>query len=126
MTSNLTSAFACIVGLGVCAGAVYVLGFTILQETVEDEFRGRIFSALYTLVRLCLLLAFAVAPFLSRLLDEVSDDFIGRSVEILGFDVYLPGVRLTLLFSAALMVGAGFLALLSLRAGGRRRASLPA
>ena len=42
-------------GMGVCAGAVYVLGFTILQENVEDELRGRIFATLYTLSRLCLL-----------------------------------------------------------------------
>ena len=51
--------------LGVCAGSVYVLGFTLLHENVDDELRGRIFSALYTLVRFCVLLAFAVGPFLS-------------------------------------------------------------
>ena len=36
------------------------LGFTLLHENVEDELRGRIFAALYTLVRLCVLIAFAV------------------------------------------------------------------
>ena len=30
--------------LGVCAGSVYVLGFTLLHENVDDELRGRIFS----------------------------------------------------------------------------------
>ena len=55
-----------------CAGSVYVLGFTLLHENVDDELRGRIFSALYTLVRFCVLLAFAVGPFLSGFLDRLS------------------------------------------------------
>jgi hypothetical protein len=37
--------------MGIFAGSVYVLGFTLLHENVEDELRGRIFSAPYTLVR---------------------------------------------------------------------------
>ncbi|MEA2931350.1 MAG: hypothetical protein QOI56_135, partial [Actinomycetota bacterium] len=55
--SSMSSLALCLTftaGMGVCAGAVYVLGFTILQENVEDELRGRIFAALYTLSRLCL------------------------------------------------------------------------
>ncbi|MEO7430348.1 MAG: MFS transporter, partial [Acidimicrobiales bacterium] len=62
--------------LGVCAGAVYVLGFTLLHESVEDELRGRIFSALYILVRFCVLLAFAVGPLLSDLLDRLSRSLV--------------------------------------------------
>ena len=34
-------------------------------ESTSDEIRGRIFGVFYTLVRLCLLLAFTLAPFLS-------------------------------------------------------------
>ena len=59
--------------LGICGGAVYVVGFTLLHENVDDELRGRIFSALYTIVRLCLLIAFALGPFLSELLDRISN-----------------------------------------------------
>ena len=59
--------------MGVCAGAVYVLGFTILQENVDDELRGRIFAALYTLSRLCLLISLALAPLLAGLLDRLSE-----------------------------------------------------
>ena len=40
MTTLLPAAVACGV-LGVCAGAVYVLGFTLLHENVGDELRGR-------------------------------------------------------------------------------------
>ena len=30
--------------LGACAGTSYVTGFTVLQETVQDDLRGRIFA----------------------------------------------------------------------------------
>ena len=70
--------------MGVCAGSVYVLGFTLLHENVEDELRGRVFSALYTLVRFCVLIAFAVGPFLAALLDRLSEDFVGGEVSVGG------------------------------------------
>lgn len=80
--------------LGLCAGSVYVLGFTILHETVHDDFRGRIFSSLYTLVRFCLLLSFAVGPLLA---DRI-------------------GLRVALWLAAVTIIGAGVLSLVSLRA----------
>ncbi len=103
--------------LGICAGSVYVLGFTLLHENVEDELRGRIFSALYTLVRLCVLVSFAVGPFLSGLLDSVSSGLLDdRRWEPLGLDLFLPGVRLTLWLAGAIILLAGALAVRSLRA----------
>jgi dTMP kinase len=118
--STLPLAMVFVFALGVCAGSVYVVGFTILHETVGDELRGRIFSTLYTLVRLCLLSALALAPFLSGLLNQTSRSLFGadRAVEIGGLHVALPGVRLTLWFGAIVILGAGVLALLSMR--GRR------
>src|SRR3546814_7084347 len=77
--------------LGVCAGSVYVLGFTLLHESVDDELRGRIFSALYTLVRLCVLLAFAVGPLLSDLLDRLSSRLVDREISLFGLEVAVPG-----------------------------------
>src|SRR5688500_4256322 len=105
--------------LGVCAGSVYVLGFTLLHESVDDELRGRIFSALYTLVRFCVLIAFAVGPFLSDLLDRLSVRLFDRHVAWGGVDIFIPGVRLTLWLAGLIIVGAGVLAVLSLRAGAR-------
>lgn len=104
--------------LGVCAGGVYVLGFTLLHESVEDELRGRIFSALYTLVRFCVLLAFAVGPLLSDLLDRLSHTIVDRQISLVGIDVSVPGVRLTLWLAGLIIMGAGVLAALSLRVGG--------
>ena len=97
--------------LGVAAGCVYVLGFTILQTNVTDALRGRIFATLYTLVRFCLLLALTVAPILSQLLDGVSATEFNRHV----LGVSIPGVRLTLWLGGLIIVGAGFLASRSLR-----------
>ena len=83
--------------LGVCAGSVYVLGFTILHETVDDELRGRIFSALYTLVRLCLLLSFAVGPLLAEPLGRAVDQLVRRRRRRSAASTSrCPGVRLTL------------------------------
>ena len=77
--SSLTLAVIGVFVLGICGGAVYVVGFTLLHENVDDELRGRIFSALYTIVRLCLLIAFALGPFLSELLDHISRTAVHES-----------------------------------------------
>ena len=90
--------------MGVCAGTVYVIGFTLLQENVEDDLRGRIFATLYTLSRLCLLVSLTLAPLAAEVLDGVSDS--------------VPGVRLTLWIGAAIILLAGLLALRTLRPAG--------
>ncbi len=120
-TTSLNRAFVFVFGLGICAGAVYVLGFTILHESVDDELRGRVFSTLYTLVRLSLLIAFALGGFLSQALDELARRLVGadRVVDV-GITVFLPGVRLTLWLAGAIILVAGFLALGALRRDGRR------
>jgi hypothetical protein len=94
---------------------VYVLGFTLLHENVDDQLRGRIFSALYTLVRFCVLLAFAVGPFLSGFLDRVSENLFEGEISLGGVAIAVPGVRLTLWLAGLIIVGAGVLASVSLR-----------
>jgi dTMP kinase len=115
-TSHLPITAVCVGVLGLAAGGVYVLGFTILQTNVDDELRGRIFATLYTLVRFCLLLALTVAPILSDLLDRLSSQLVGRHVSAGGFGIALPGVRLTLWLGGLIIVAAGVLAVRSLRA----------
>lgn len=115
-TASLTPALVGVGSLGVCAGAVYVLGFTILHESVVDELRGRIFASLYTLVRLCLLASFAIGPLLSNRLDRLSNRLVDGEIAIGRVLVPLPGVRLTLWLAGLIILGAGVLALVSLRA----------
>lgn len=108
--SSLPLALVFAAALGLCAGSVYILGFTILQSNVDDELRGRIFALLYTLVRFCLLLAFTLAPVVSRVLDGLSGRLVDRSVSIGGFSAALPGVRLTLWLGGIIIIVAGVLA----------------
>ncbi len=110
--------------LGLAAGSVYVTGLTLLHENVEEVLRGRVFSAMYTLVRFCLLISMAAGGFLSDgfnwLFDVVFDNQITFGNAVLA----LPGVRGALWLGALLILMAGVLASLSLRSrrGEGRRA----
>ncbi len=106
----------CIGVFGACVGAVYVLGFTILGGSTSDEIRGRIFGMFYTLVRLCLLLAFTLAPLLSGLLNGLSNHLtrtvngktVHHEVGTTTFHVGLPGTRLTLWIGGLIIVAASW------------------
>jgi MFS family permease len=111
--STLALAALAIGIVGIFAGRVYVLGFTLLHENVEDELRGRVFAGLYTLVRLCVLLSMAIGPMLQDLLDGVSNALVGKQLE-LGFAIAVPGVRLTLWLAGGIMLVAAGLAAQSL------------
>lgn len=103
--SSITPALAFVAVLGLCAGAVYILGFTILQTNVEDELRGRIFATLYTLIRFCLLSAFVIAPVLASLLDRWTP---------------FEGARLTLWLGGSIILVAAVIARFSLHARAAR------
>jgi dTMP kinase len=104
-------------GIGICAGSVYVLGFTLLHENVDDQLRGRIFSTFYVLVRACVLLALVVGPLMEDLLDRLSSALWDRHVEVFGVAVDVPGVRLTLWLASLIILASGAVAIASLRAG---------
>jgi MFS family permease len=110
-SSSLGVTMTFIATMGICAGAVYVLGFTVLQENVEDELRGRIFATLYTLSRLCLLVSLSLAPLLASILDGLSQSLVGGEIDLFNATVSLPGVRLTLWLGATIILVAGVLAI---------------
>lgn len=116
--SDLPTALFFVALLGVFAGSIYVLGFTILQSNVEDEVRGRIFAVLNTLVRFCLLLAFAIAPFLSSLLDSISHRLVDRDVDLFGVGISVPGTRLTLWLGGLIILSAAGVARVAMRSSG--------
>jgi MFS family permease len=113
--STLAPALAFVAVLGVCAGGVYILGYSILGAAVEDELRGRIFATLYTSTRFTLLLAFTVAPILSRLLGSLSQRLFDGEISLGGAAIGLSGVRLTLWFGGLVILFAGVVALRNLR-----------
>lgn len=104
--SSLALALVFVGAMGIFAGGVYVMGFTLVQENVSDEIRGRVFATLYTIVRLCLVIALTVGPFLALAFDKVSPG----SVTVGAVTVQLSGVRLTLWLGGVIIIGAGLLA----------------
>jgi dTMP kinase len=126
-TSSIVPA-ALLVGIvGACAGSSYVTGFTVLQENVRDELRGRTFATLYTVVRLCLLISLTISPLWSDFWDRVSDTlFTDRAIEIGGATYALPGVRFALWGGGLITFFAGFVSWRAVRRARRReRASVP-
>jgi len=108
--ATLTPAIVIVAVIGAAAGSAYVTGFTLLQETVADELRGRTFATLYTVVRLCLLLSLTVGPFAASALGAISDHWVDGEVEVGSLSVSLPGVRLALWLGGAVTVLSGVLA----------------
>jgi dTMP kinase len=89
------------VWLGAFCGLAWVSGYTLLQENVEDQYRGRTFGALTVLARIGLFLSLALFPILSKLYGSIS-------VRIVGTDIQPDGTRLALWTAGALAALAGF------------------
>lgn len=99
---------------GICAGALYVLGLTLLQTSVDDDMRGRVFVTFYTATRLCILLALVAAPLLSVAFNELSVAFLDGDIDLASFHFAIPGVRITLWGGGLIILGAGIFAASSL------------
>jgi len=93
---------------GAFAGSGYVTGFSLLQEEVADELRGRTFAALYSVVRLCLLISLTVAPLFSDVFEWLSGLLFGdHEIELAGAAYAVNGVRVTLWAGGLLTFAAG-------------------
>jgi dTMP kinase len=103
--------------VGACAGTTYVTGFTVLQESVPDELRGRTFATLYTVVRLCLLISLTISPLWADFWDWVTQAVFGgdQSVSIGPYSYAVPGVRIALWGGGLITLVAGFFAWRSIR-----------
>ncbi len=110
LMSSLAPAFVLVIVLGASAGCAYVTGFTLLQESVSDDMRGRTFATLYTVVRLCLLLSLVIAPFMAGALDAISRHTINGRAHLGSFHFALPGVRLALWLGGAITIVSGLMA----------------
>ncbi|MFA5882593.1 MAG: MFS transporter [Acidimicrobiia bacterium] len=97
--------------LGACAGTSYVTGFTVLQETVQDEMRGRIFATLYTVIRMCLLIALVISPLWADFWDWIVNDVANVGIVTIGQVSYsFPGVRIALWGGGMITLSAGLYA----------------
>jgi dTMP kinase len=120
--SALAPAALMIGGVGACAGCTYVTGFTVLQESVSDELRGRTFATLYTVIRLCLLISLTISPLWSDFWDWVTTTILGPSqtVYIGPYAYALPGVRIALWGGGLITFAAGWYSWVSTRRTIRR------
>jgi dTMP kinase len=90
--------------VGFFAGIAYVVGLTLLGGEVDDEFRGRAFGLVQSLMRIDLLVVTAVTPFVSGAIGR-------RTVELPGTaHLTLNGVSVTLVLGGLLGIGVGVLA----------------
>lgn len=85
--------------LGVFCGSAWVSGYTLLQENVEDRFRGRTFGALTVLARLGLFLSLALFPVLAGIVGP-REVFLGDQ------RVDLSGTRVALWVAGGMVVAA--------------------
>ena len=97
--------------VGACAGTSYVTGFTVLQESTQDDMRGRIFATLYTVIRMCLLVALVISPLWADFWDWIVNDLGNVGVVSIGAVSYaFPGVRIALWGGGLITLGAGIYA----------------
>jgi dTMP kinase len=85
------------VALGIFCGSAWVAGYVLLQENVEDEYRGRTFGALTVLSRLGLFLSLAVFPLLAGIVGT-HEVFLGDQ------RIDLSGTRVALWVAGAAVV----------------------
>lgn len=122
-SSTLAVATVSVFVMGVFVGPVYVLGFVLLQQEVDDDLRGRVFSSLNTLVRLCVLVSMVAGPLLAAGLGALAESLWGGTLTIGPLSIPVPGVRLALWLGSLIIVAAAFLAMHSVRSGQRTEAA---
>ena len=83
-------------------------GYTLLQENVVDEYRGRTFAALTTMSRMMLFISLIVFPTLAAIFGSIAVRLGIDELFIGGQSIDLSGTRLALWCAGALLVGASF------------------
>jgi dTMP kinase len=96
---NFPLAAVVTVWLGAFCGSSWVNGYTLLQENVVDEFRGRTFAALTVLSRLGLFLSLILFPTLSGIYGD-------HTVHVGSTAFLVSGARLSLFTAGLFAAGA--------------------
>lgn len=110
LCSTLILAIVGVACVGAFAGSAYVTGFTVLQEEVDDEVRGRTFAALYAIIRVCMIFALTTAPLFAVFFQWIITHIFGSTNINIGEYTYtFTGVRMTILMGGVIAVFAGFL-----------------
>ena len=86
--------------MGVGAGLAWVIGYTMLQENVTDEYRGRTFAVLATMVRAALFVSLAFFPILAT-------PYAATTITVFGYEMQGAGYRVALWLGGAVVLAAG-------------------
>jgi dTMP kinase len=86
-TIALAALFTVPMGIGV--GLAWVTGYTMLQENVTDEYRGRTFATLTVLARMTLFLALVTFPALAAAIGPHTLHVAGRAIDLSGTRIAL-------------------------------------
>jgi hypothetical protein len=57
----------------------------------------------------------SIGPFVAATFNGLSEEFLDKKATIFGWEIFVPGVRVTLWLASLIIIGAGFLALTSVR-----------
>lgn len=98
---NLSLVATCAAILGIFVGMVWVTGYTLLQESVADEFRGRTFGSLAVLSRLALFVSLIAFPVVGAILGGK------HGFNILGQHLDMSGSRLALWVAGGIVLAGG-------------------
>jgi dTMP kinase len=96
------------VPMGVGTGLTWVTGYTMLQENVTDEYRGRTFATLTISARMALFAALVAFPALAAAIGPLTFTVGGRELD-------LSGVRIALWVGAAVVIMGGMFSWRGLR-----------
>jgi dTMP kinase len=107
------------IGSGFFIAQVTVAGNTYVAETVADNVRGRIFAALESIIRVALLASMVLTAPIGDLVGGIVRRVVAPSAGA-AFPLYFTGPRITLLFAAAIVIGAAFYALRAIDWRGER------
>lgn len=107
--SGLGPAIPIASALGFFGGVAYSTGYSLMQETTEDELRGRTFSAAYTIIRIGTLVGLGLFPLLAGAIGD-------HEIDLPGGVLKLPGSRITLWLAGLVVIGGATQSMRAIRA----------
>lgn len=82
--STLTAGLGVAVLLGIFAGFAYPAALTLMQESVDDEIRGRVMASGQSVIRLALVGALAFTPAVAKLIGDRQVVFLAQQLDLRG------------------------------------------
>lgn len=102
------------IAAGACIATITVAGNSYIVRTTADELRGRVFTAMESVVKVSLLVSMVVMAPLADFAGSLIERFVVANA-LVPAEITLTGSRITLQFSALLVIAAAVYGLVTLR-----------